>query len=118
VAKRLKTKREYQCAHCDKIFTKKWNWESHLRTHGDNQRLQCPNCDQTCARQGDLARHMRLHDPDSAVKCGGVLPNGRRWGCGTNFARLDVLRTHHKSKKGRRCIAGRDSEEQSTASTA
>ncbi|CAN9338657.1 unnamed protein product [Alternaria alternata] len=36
VAKRLKTKRDYQCAHCDKIFTKKYNWESHLRTHGDN----------------------------------------------------------------------------------
>ncbi|RYN55439.1 hypothetical protein AA0118_g8672 [Alternaria tenuissima] len=118
VAKRVKTKREYQCAHCDKTFTKKWNWESHLRTHGDNQRLQCPNCDQTCARQGDLARHMRLHDPNSAVKCGGVLPNGRRWGCGTNFARLDVLRTHHKSKKGRRCVAERDREAQSTASTA
>jgi hypothetical protein len=117
VAKRLRTKREWQCVYCDKTFTKKWNWESHLRTHGDNQRLQCPDCDQTCARQGDLARHMRLHDPDSAVTCGGVLPNGRSWGCGTNFARLDVLRTHHKSKKGRQCVAQRDSEEQVTAPT-
>ncbi|EUC33514.1 hypothetical protein COCCADRAFT_95778 [Bipolaris zeicola 26-R-13] len=59
---------------------------------------------------------MRLHDVDSAVTCGGVLSDGRRWGCGTNFARLDILRNHHKSRKDRQCIAKRDSEEQPTAS--
>ncbi|CAN9201287.1 unnamed protein product [Alternaria alternata] len=115
--KRRKVKQEYRCVHCDKTFTKKYNLESHERTHGVNQRLQCHYCDRTCARKSDLARHIRLHDPDSAVTCGGVLPNGRRWGCGTDFARLDVLRTHHKSKKGRQCIAERDSEEAITAST-
>ncbi|CAN9190529.1 unnamed protein product [Alternaria alternata] len=117
VAKRQKTKRVYFCAYCDKSFTKKYNFDSHVTTHGNNQRLQCPNCDQTCARRGDLARHMRLHDSDSAVACGGVLSDGRKWGCGTNFARLDVLRAHHKSKKGRQCVAQRDSEEQVTAPT-
>ncbi|CAN9258661.1 unnamed protein product [Alternaria alternata] len=115
--KRLKTKREYQCAHCDKTFTKKYNWQSHLRTHGGNQRLQCPHCDRTCARQGDLARHMRLHNSDSAVTCGGVLSNGQTWGCGANFTRLDVLRTHHKSKKGRRCLAEREGEKKATYTT-
>ncbi|XP_014559892.1 hypothetical protein COCVIDRAFT_90530 [Bipolaris victoriae FI3] len=50
---------------------------------------------------------MRLHDVDSAVTCGGVLSDGRRWGCGTNFARLDILRNHHKSRKDRQCIAER-----------
>jgi hypothetical protein len=111
VSKRQRTSREYNCAHCNKSFTKKYNLDSHLRTHGNIQRLQCFYCDQTCARQGDLARHMRLHDPNSAVTCGGVLSNGQTWGCGAKFARLDVLRTHYKSGNGRRCIAQRDSEE-------
>lgn len=116
-AQRQRTKRDYKCAHCDKTFNKKYNWESHLRTHGGNQKLQCPYCAETCARQGDLVRHMRLHDPDSTVTCGGILADGRRWGCGINFARIDTLRTHHKSKKGRRCIAERDSEEEPAAPT-
>jgi uncharacterized C2H2 Zn-finger protein len=116
-AKRQRTKLDYKCAHCDKTFNKKYNWESHLQTHGGYQRLQCPSCAETCARQSDLVRHMKKHDSNSAVTCGGVLSDGRRWGCGVNFARIDTLRTHHKSKKGRRCIAERHSEEQPTAST-
>ena len=117
-AKRQRTRQEYSCAHCERTFTKKFNWESHLTTHGNNQRLTCPfsDCGRTCARQSDLVRHMKCHDPESAVTCGGVLPDGQRWGCGVTFARHDILRTHHKSKKGRRCVAERDSEEQSMAS--
>ena len=114
--KRRKVKQDYKCAHCDKTFQKKFNWESHLRTHGDNQRLPCSQCDKTFARQSDLVRHAKLHDPGNAVRCGGELPNGRRWGCGTNFARHDILRSHHISKKGKRCIAERDGKEQPAAS--
>lgn len=114
--KRQRTKQDYKCAHCDRTFNKKYNWESHLQTHGNNQRLQCPYCKETCARQSDLLRHVKLHNPGSAVTCGGVLSDGRRWGCGVNFARADTLRTHYKSKRGRRCLAEKDSDEQSTAS--
>lgn len=117
VARRQRKKQNYQCAHCDKNFTKKYNWKSHLRTHGENRRLECQYCDKTCARYSDLVRHMKLHDSNTAVTCGGILPGGRRWGCGTNFARLDILRTHHKSKKGRQCVAERDGEEEPMAST-
>jgi hypothetical protein len=67
------------------------------------------------AAEGEEARHMRLHDPERVVTCGGVLPNGRSWGCGVNFARLDVLRAHHKSNKGRRCVAERDSEAEASS---
>jgi hypothetical protein len=35
-AKPQGTKRDYKCAHCDKAFNKKYNWESHLKTHGGN----------------------------------------------------------------------------------
>ncbi|KAJ5021525.1 hypothetical protein J3E73DRAFT_156850, partial [Bipolaris maydis] len=111
VSKRQRTKREHVCPHCDKIFTKKYNLDSHLATHGNSQRLECPHCDTTCARLGDFRRHLKLHNVNSAVTCGGVLPDGRKWGCGTNFARLDILRSHHKSRRGRQCVAQRDSEE-------
>jgi DNA-directed RNA polymerase subunit RPC12/RpoP len=111
-AKRRKLKQDYECIHCGKKFTKKFNWQSHLASHSADQRYPCPHCSQTCARPGDLNRHLKLHDPDSAVTCGGILANGQRWGCGTSFARADILRSHHKSKKGRRCIAQRDAEEQ------
>ena len=33
IAKRRRTKQDYRCAHCDKTFNKKFNWESHLQTH-------------------------------------------------------------------------------------
>lgn len=111
VAKLQRTKREHICPYCAKIFTKKFNFESHLATHGGSQRLECPHCDKTYVRDCDLTRHIRLHHVNSTVTCGGVLPDGRKWGCGTNFARLDILRRHHKSRKGKQCLAERDSEE-------
>lgn len=110
--KRQKTKQDYECVHCGKKFNKKYNWQSHLASHSGGQQYSCPYCNKTCARSGDLSRHMRLHDPSSSVTCGGILSNGQRWGCGTSFARADILQTHYKSKRGRRCIAERDSEEQ------
>jgi DNA-directed RNA polymerase subunit RPC12/RpoP len=116
IVKRQRTKRVYKCAHCDKTFNKKYNWESHLESHGGTLRWQCVTCKEMFTRKSDLRRHMRSHDPDTTVTCGGVLSDGRKWGCGINFARMDTLRTHHKSKKGRRCIAERDSEEQPTVS--
>jgi hypothetical protein len=113
--KRRKTKQDYQCAHCEKTFKKKYNWQSHLASHGVSQSRSytCHVCGRTCARSGDFARHMRIHNPDSAVTCGGVLSSGQRWGCGASFARADILSSHHKSKKGKQCIAARDKGEQS-----
>ena len=107
--KRQKTKQGYECEHCGKKFNKKWNWQSHLATHGGEQTFTCRLCTTTCARSGDLSRHMRLHNSDSSFTCGGVLMNGQSWGCGATFARADILRSHHKSKKGRQCVAERDS---------
>jgi hypothetical protein len=111
--KRRKIKQDYECTHCDKKFKKKHNWQSHLASHGVYTSYTCSQCGTTCARSGDYTRHMRLHNPESAVTCGGVLMNGQQWGCGASFARADILRSHHKSKKGKQCIAARDNEEQS-----
>lgn len=111
--KRQKTKRVYNCTYCGKTFNKKFNFDSHLALHGSGQQQhKCPSCSKTCARYSDLVRHMKLHDPSSSVTCGGILSNGQRWGCGTNFARADILRKHHESKRGRNCIAQKNMQEQ------
>lgn len=43
--------------------------------------------------------------------CGGELSNGRRWGCGNKYARLDTLQEHHRSATGRACLASRSQEQ-------
>jgi len=109
--KRPRIKVSYTCEHCEKNFSKKFNWESHLATHGgpSSERHACAHCKRTFRRPSDMRRHEKKHNPDSAVTCGGILPDGRRWGCGERFARLDVLRTHHNtSVQGRKCVAERD----------
>jgi hypothetical protein len=58
---------------------------------------------------------MKKHDRVKAFSCGGVLRNGQRWGCGQSFWRADILSNHHKSKKGKKCIAPREEEEQAQA---
>ena len=113
--KRTKRLSEYECSHCGKKFTKRWNWQSHLRTHGPSQIFACHECGTTCAREGDLKRHMKLHMGENAFMCGGVLENGQAWGCGQSFIRADILRNHHKSKKGKKCIAALNEEEQAFA---
>ena len=114
-AKRTKTQTEFKCSHCDKTFTKRWNRDSHLKTHGVGEPLTCHICGTPCARQSDLTRHMKKHYRVKAFSCGGVLRNGQRWGCGQSFLRADILSNHHKSKKGKKCIAPREEEEQAQA---
>jgi uncharacterized Zn-finger protein len=104
---------EYECSHCSKKFTKRYNWQSHLKTHGPSQTFTCNTCGTTCARESDLNRHFKTHMGGNAFTCGGVLENGQAWGCGQSFNRADILRSHHKSKKGKKCIAALNEEEQS-----
>ena len=110
--KRTKTLQEYECSHCSKKFTKRYNWQSHLKMHRPSQILSCSKCGTTCAREGDLNRHMKKHMGSNAFTCGGVSENGKTWECGQRFNRADILRNHYKSKKGKKCIAALNEEEQ------
>jgi hypothetical protein len=111
-AKRTKTRQVFECSHCRKQFTKRYNWQSHLNIHGPTQALVCDICGTTCARDSDLSRHMRKHTAEKAFTCSGVLENGQAWGCGQSFVRPDILSSHHKSKKGQKCIAALREQEQ------
>ncbi|PQE07968.1 zinc finger protein [Rutstroemia sp. NJR-2017a WRK4] len=114
-AKRTKTETEFKCLHCDKTFTKRWNRDSHLRTHGVGEQFRCHICGKYVARQSDLKRHMKLHDKVKPFTCGGTLRNGQSWGCKQSFQRADILSNHHNSKKGQECIAPREEEERAQA---
>jgi hypothetical protein len=95
-AKRPKTKVSYSCTHCPRIFTKKWNWQSHLATHEGGEQLSCNTCGQKCARMSDLTRHMRVkHSGGKSFTCGG---------CHKSFNRRDILQSHLRSKKGQACF--------------
>lgn len=102
--KRTKTQTEFKCPHCEKTFNKRWNHDSHLKTHGVGETLSCQNCGTQFVRSSDLRRHMQTHTNAKLFKCGGVLQSGQHWGCGASFMRRDILSNHYKSKKGKKCI--------------
>ncbi|GES57152.1 Zinc finger, C2H2-type/integrase, DNA-binding protein [Aspergillus terreus] len=85
-APRPKRQRQTQfvCEHCSKVFGKRYNWQSHLRTHLIEQPCKCPECEVGFARLSDLKRHMRTSH--------------------MNARRADILRKHHTSRVGRACL--------------
>ncbi|QDS73386.1 hypothetical protein FKW77_007476 [Venturia effusa] len=110
-AKRAKTKTEFKCTQCEKTFTKRYNRDSHLKVHGIGPNFPCNICDTEFPRRSDLTRHMQTHAAVKAFKCGGVLQNGQYWGCGQSFVRQDILSSHHRSQKGKKCLAPLEEEE-------
>jgi len=87
-------KKVFSCPHCPKVFTRKFNLNSHLAAHGPVRLFDCPSCDKRFARRNDRNRHETSH-------------SGERYtceGCGKKFTRADSLKNHHnKSKAGQRC---------------
>ncbi|KAI2626752.1 hypothetical protein GGR54DRAFT_483461 [Hypoxylon sp. NC1633] len=94
---------EFPCPDCQKIFKKKYNLESHLKTHSNDRPHSCYQCDATFAREHDVVRHEKTHKEKEFI-CGGVLENGQRWGCQKKFARSDTLQSHYKTASGQACV--------------
>jgi hypothetical protein len=102
-SRRKRTNQELTCEYCSKVFTKKYNLTSHLKTHSNDRPYKCGVCGHSFARESDYNRHMSTHT-EKLYKCGGTLKDGSTWGCGKPFARADILSTHHKSKTGQICF--------------
>ncbi|KAI1376891.1 hypothetical protein F4677DRAFT_459629 [Hypoxylon crocopeplum] len=94
---------EFLCPHCQRIFKKKYNLDSHLKTHSDSRPFSCHECGAPFARHHDLNRHEKTHKEKEFI-CGGELENGQRWGCQKKFARADTLQSHYKTESGQSCI--------------
>jgi hypothetical protein len=99
-----KRQTEFKCEHCGKVFSKRYNLDSHKVRHGTVREHKCEACGMDFARLNDLRRHSKKHTGEAVVYCGGILSDGREWGCGKAFARADVLTAHHRSETGRACI--------------
>lgn len=95
---------EWHCPHCQKVFKKKFNMDSHLATHNNERNFVCDTCGASFSRLNDCLRHERTHASREFV-CGELLPDGSSWGCGAKFSRRDILQQHHKSLAGKACIA-------------
>jgi uncharacterized Zn-finger protein len=102
-SRRKRTSQELRCLYCSKVFIKKYNLTSHLKTHSNDRPYKCGVCDHGFARESDYNRHMSTHS-EKLYKCGGTLKDGSAWGCRKSFARADILSTHHKSKTGQVCL--------------
>ncbi|RYP73035.1 hypothetical protein DL771_003903 [Monosporascus sp. 5C6A] len=95
---------EYPCSHCHKVFNKKYNRDSHLVTHKDEHDIPCGICEALFAREDDRNRHeINTHEAEKQFVCGGVLEDGRRWGCHKRFTRADTLRHHYETAAGQGC---------------
>ncbi|RYP46658.1 hypothetical protein DL768_007171 [Monosporascus sp. mg162] len=95
---------EYPCTHCHKVFNKKYNRDSHLVTHKNERDIPCGICGALFAREHDRNRHeATTHAAEKEFVCGGVLEDGRRWGCDKRFTRADTLRHHYRTAAGQGC---------------
>ncbi|RYO83126.1 hypothetical protein DL766_004460 [Monosporascus sp. MC13-8B] len=95
---------EYPCTHCHKVFNKKYNRDSHLVTHKNERDIPCGIYGALFAREHDRNRHeTTTHAAEKEFVCGGVLEDGRRWGCDKRFTRADTLRHYYKTATGQGC---------------
>ncbi|KAI9099319.1 hypothetical protein DFS34DRAFT_566483, partial [Phlyctochytrium arcticum] len=72
---------------CNKVFTRRFNLQSHELVHSNLRPFKCDLCDGSFRRKFDLRRHMRsLHTAGSKPYTCEL--------CGLGFTRSDTLRRH------------------------
>jgi hypothetical protein len=94
----------HKCHLCGKQFTRSYTLREHLRAHANERPFICTICGKQFTRSKDRLRHEALHSGDKPFMCKGDLRDDAEWGCGRRFPRVDSLRTHLRSARGRACI--------------
>ncbi|KAJ7633655.1 hypothetical protein DFH06DRAFT_689984 [Mycena polygramma] len=81
---------------CGSTFTRRVNLKGHLRAHNDERPFACgwDGCHKAFARLHDRKRHEQLHNVYRPFACEG---------CGKQFARLDALNRHLRTKCAEGC---------------
>ncbi|XP_063696074.1 zinc finger protein 501-like [Culicoides brevitarsis] len=62
-------RRDFQCNECDKKYKKKWQLETHLRTHTNERIFACSYCDKAFFKKFTLKKHTFSHTGERPFKC-------------------------------------------------
>ncbi|KAF7731583.1 hypothetical protein EC973_009347 [Apophysomyces ossiformis] len=84
--------RRYQCHVCSRMFSRRYNLSTHIRTHDKNRQKEfgCEHCPKAFDRKHDLARHVAtVHHGERSFPC---------HRCSSIFSRKDALTRHTLQK--------------------
>ncbi|KAI7890744.1 uncharacterized protein EV154DRAFT_409256, partial [Mucor mucedo] len=88
------TSNEYKCSICERVFQKKYNLDTHVKTHDKNRvkNFSCTDCDMLFDRKSHLNRHTKtVHQQRKEHICGH---------CGSQYTRSENLRKHVDKNHG------------------
>ncbi|KAI0894308.1 hypothetical protein F4806DRAFT_503618 [Annulohypoxylon nitens] len=96
---------EHRCSRCIKRFRHQSLLTSHMKSH-ERGHYKCTVCSKYFVRNADRKRHENIHKENQFICDGGASYRGSsiKWGCGKDFARLDALTEHLRSKSGSSCL--------------
>ena len=81
----------YKCDVCEKMYSDKDSFESHVRGHTGDRPFKCDDCGKTFRSNDYFKRHRRLHTGDRLYRC---------LVCGRGFLLRKSLAIHVKNKCG------------------
>ncbi|XP_076805406.1 uncharacterized protein LOC143449192 [Clavelina lepadiformis] len=85
--------KHFFCKFCNKLFQRKANLNTHIRTHTGERPYQCNVCHKSFSANNPLKTHMRTHTGDRPYQCDV---------CHKSFSTSSSLKTHMRTHTGER----------------
>lgn len=83
--KKTSKKKSHVCKNCNKTFSSKEAFKTHIEKYKENSQIVCEYCGKCWVRTADLKRHLRVHTGERPFTC----PE-----CGLGFKVSDALKRH------------------------